>query len=375
LPAKHYRGRIEDWRAYLTRFLDNNSISHLFLLGDQRPHHKIAIVEARARGIEVVCGELGYLRPDWLVLERDGMSSYSRMPRDPSVIRSLAPNFPVPDLTVRFRTPFWLFATLDIIYNLGAAFFWPLYPGYVRHAIDHPVVEYLSWVRQWFRLPTERRHSERAHRTLLSSSAPTFVLPLQLSTDYQIRAHSTYSDMVAPTRDVIVSFAENAAPDARLVIKRHPLDPGLTRWRRLVRQIAAEQNVSDRVLYLHDGDLGQIFRSAAGCVTINSTAALQALQLGCPVKVLGNAIFDVPGMTFQGPLEAFWSSAKPPDASLVADFVRLLAGALHIRGGYYTQQELDISVPATVERLEEGLPWLPPREPKSPPNSEIRPGR
>jgi capsular polysaccharide export protein len=80
-------------------------------------------------------------------------------------------------------------------------------------------------------------------------------------------------------------------------------------------------------------------------------------------------------MTFQGPLEAFWSSAKPPDASLVADFVRLLAGALHIRGGYYTQQELDISVPATVERLEEGLPWLPPREPKSPPNSEIRPGR
>jgi capsular polysaccharide export protein len=100
-------------------------------------------------------------------------------------------------------------------------------------------------------------------------------------------------------------------------------------------------------------------------VTVNSTAALQALQLGCPVKVLGKAVFDVPEMTFQGSLDAFWSSAKQPDASLVADFVRLLAGALHIRGGYYTQQELDISVPATVDRLEQGLPWLPPRELKT----------
>jgi capsular polysaccharide export protein len=362
LPAKHYRGRIENWRAYIADFLDANPITHVFLLGDQRPHHRIAAAEARVRGAEVICAELGYLRPDWLVLERDGMSTYSRMPRDPEIIRSLAAHFPAPDFTVCCTTPFWRFAALDMIYNLGALFFWPLYPGYVRHAIDHPIAEYLSWVRQWALSPIERRHSEKALTALRSSSAPTFILPLQLSTDYQIRAHSSYRDIQEAAREIIASFAANAAPSARLVVKRHPLDCGLKPWRRVIGQIAAQHNVSDRVFYVYGGDIDEMFRMAAGCVTVNSTSGLLALQAGCPLKVLGNAIFDVPGMSFQGSLDAFWTHAVPPDLALVEDFIRVLAGALHVRGGYYTQRALDIAVPATVERLEKGLPWLPSRE-------------
>jgi capsular polysaccharide export protein len=68
-------------------------------------------------------------------------------------------------------------------------------------------------------------------------------------------------------------------------------------------------------------------------------------------------------MTFQGSLDSFWSHAAPPDMDLVRDFVRLLAGAIHIRGGFYSQPALDMAVPATVKRLEDGLPWLPPRVP------------
>ncbi len=44
-----------------------------------------------------------------------------------------------------------------MIYNLGALFFWPLYPGYKRHAIDHPISEYASWVRKLSRAPLEKR--------------------------------------------------------------------------------------------------------------------------------------------------------------------------------------------------------------------------
>jgi capsular polysaccharide export protein len=44
----------------------------------------------------VICTELGYLRPDWLTVEYDGMSTYSRFPRDPSAIRELARQFPEP---------------------------------------------------------------------------------------------------------------------------------------------------------------------------------------------------------------------------------------------------------------------------------------
>lgn len=361
LPARDYRGGIEDWRGYIAQMLDADPITHLFLLGDQRPHHRIAIEEARARGAEIVCAELGYLRPDWLVLERDGMTTQSRMPRDPETIRALAKDYDKPDFTIRFRTPFWRFAMLDMIYNLGALFFSPLYPGYKRHAIDHPIIEYASWLRKWARAPFEKRHTRRALDALRSQTAPVFVLPLQLSTDYQIRAHSPYQDMPAAAREIIASFAAHAASDARLFVKVHPLDPGITHWRPLIANMAAECGASERVFYVDGGNLDEMLRSAAGCVTVNSTSGLAALQAGCPLKITGVAIFDVPGLTFQGALDDFWTKASPPDRDLVNDYIRLLAGAVHIRGGYYTQSALDVAVTATVDRLEQGLPWLPPR--------------
>ena len=74
--------------------------------------------ELRSRGVQVVCAELGYLRPDWLVLERDGMTAHSRMPRDPAKIRELASPYPDPDFTVQYRTPFWRFTLLAMAYNL-----------------------------------------------------------------------------------------------------------------------------------------------------------------------------------------------------------------------------------------------------------------
>jgi capsular polysaccharide export protein len=326
-----------------------------------RPYHRIAIEEARKRGAQIICAELGYLRPDWLVLERDGMTTYSRMPRDPALIRQLAQQYDEPDFTVRTRTPFWRFAMLDLIYNLGELFFHPLYPGYRRHAIDHPIAEYASWVRKWALAPFEAAKTRQAFATLKAGKGPIFILPLQLSTDYQIRAHSPYPDMPAAAREVIASFAAHAPADARLVVKVHPLDCGLTRWRRLIGQMADEFSVSGRVFYVDGGDLDAMLREAAGCVTVNSTVGITALRLGCPLKVTGNAIFDVPGLTFQGPLDAFWTNATPPDAELVRDYIRLLAGALHIRGGYYTREALEMSVPATVQRLIEGLPDLPPR--------------
>jgi capsular polysaccharide export protein len=361
LPADDYRGGIEGWQPYIARWLDANPITHLVLLGDQRPHHRIAIAEAGARGAEIVCAELGYFRPDWLVLERDGMSTHSRMPRDAATIRKLAQDYPEPDFTVRSRTPFWRFTALDMAYNLGASMFWPLYPGYRRHAIVHPVIEYLAWGRKLALGPIERRRSARGLEAVKSSTAPFFLLPLQLSTDYQIRAHSPYPDMETPAREVIASFAAHAPTGSRLVVKLHPLDPGLTPWRDLVERAAKAHGAENRVLFVDGGDLNAMLRTAAGCVTVNSTVGLEALKEGCPLKVLGNAVFDVAGLTFQGPLDAFWTNATPPDPALTADFIRLLAGAVHIRGGYYTQDALDIAVPATVDRLENGLPFLPPR--------------
>jgi len=361
LPARDYRGGIDGWRNYVARFLDTDPITHLFLLGDRRPHHRIAIEEARARGAAIICSELGYLRPDWLVLERDGMGTYSRMPRDPGLIRSLAQQYPVPDLTVRCTTPFWRLAMLDVVYNVAEVLSRPLYPGYRRHAIHHPFAEYAGWVRRWLCQGGERRRTAQTLAALQQNEAPTFVLPLQLSTDYQIRDHSPYPDMPAAALEIIASFAAHSPAPSRLVVKVHPLDPGLTPWSALIGDIAAQHQVANRVHCVSGGDVVAMLRQARGCVLVNSTVGVSALLVGCPLKVMGSAIFDVAGLSFGGPLDHFWLAPAAPDADLVGDFIRLLAGALHVRGGYYTRQALEMAVPATVQRLEEGLPWLPQR--------------
>ena len=48
--------------------------------------------------------------------------------------------------------------------------------------------------------------------------------------------------------------------------------------------------------------------SACGAVTVNSTAGLGAIEMGLPTIVLGEAIYDMPGLTHQSALDAFWTA-------------------------------------------------------------------
>jgi capsular polysaccharide export protein len=160
--------------------------------------------------------------------------------------------------------------------------------------------------------------------------------------------------MSEPLREVIESFARHAPADHKLVVKLHPLDPGLRNWSERVRRLAADAGIAGRVRFLDGGALDPLVAAAAGVVTVNSTVGLRTMQLDRPVKTLGSALYDVPGLTFQGPLDAFWTGASPPDAGLRDAFVRASAALLHVRGVYYRQPGLDAAVAAAAQRLDAG---------------------
>jgi capsular polysaccharide export protein len=359
LPGENFRGRFADWRQFIGGLLDRHAVTDLMLHGDRRPYHLVAAEEARARGIAVIATDLGYLRPDWLTLEYDGMTTYSRFPRDPQRICELAAEFPEPDLAPRFHTPFWLIASRDILYNLAMVFGRPLYPHYRYHSTCHPFLEYAGWARSRPLKLLAARTTAAAKRRLAQQPASYFLVPLQLQTDFSIRAHSPYRDLRDAARAIVASFAASGS-EKRLVFVIHPLDNGLIRWHRLIARLAASAGVADRVVTLHGGTPIDLQRSAAGIVTVNSTAALTALRLGVPTKVLGNAVFDIAGLTCQSPLDAFWRKAPPPDPELTAAFVRALVGTTQVQGGYYERRAQDCAIAGFVERLEQGLYPLPP---------------
>ena len=64
----------------------------------------MAIEAAKARGVAVIVTDYGYLRPDWITLERDGMGGNSLFPRDPAEIRRLAKGLSLPEFQQLFGT-------------------------------------------------------------------------------------------------------------------------------------------------------------------------------------------------------------------------------------------------------------------------------
>jgi len=358
LPAAHFRGRFDDWRAFIGEMLETHAITDLVLHGDRRPYHIVAAEEARARGIQVIATDLGYVRPDWVTLERDGMSTYSRFPRDPAVIRVLAGQFPIPDLAPRHHTPFWLISVLDVIYNIGLVFGRPFYPHYRYHGLSHPFAEYFGWVCSRAKRLLTRPGATRAKARLRTAPGSYFVYPLQLATDFQIRAHSPFADARDALRHIIASFARSGSARS-LVIVGHPLDNGLIDWCGLARGLARQFGIGDRVVAFEGGIPGEILCHAAGIVTINSTVGTTALGSGVPVKVLGNAVFDIPGLTSQQPLDEFWREPAPPDRQLNEGFLKALIGTTQVKGGYYTRAAQNQAIAGFVERLEGGLYPLP----------------
>ena len=193
---------------------------------------------------------------------------------------------------------------------------------------------------------------------LESSSDPYFLFPLQLDSDAQIRLHSPFAGIADALRLVIGSFAAHAPADVRLVVKEHPLDNGVRDWRQETAAMAALFGVADRVDYLASGDIVPVTAQARGMVTINSTSGTFGLAMGVPVVALGHAVYDIPDITFQGGLDAFWRTPVAPDEATYAAFRRVLIERCLIPGGFFSEEALDKVVRHAIARFE-GVPMLP----------------
>jgi capsular polysaccharide export protein len=94
--------------------------------------------------------------------------------------------------------------------------------------------------------------------------------------------------------------------------------------------------VTNRVIYVHDLPMPELLTHAKAVVTINSTAGISALVHNKPLKVMGNALYDIKGMTYQGHLHQFWTANFKPDMKLFKKFREYLLENTQINAVYYT---------------------------------------
>lgn len=349
--AVDYRQGPEQWPDFLNGKLRDWSITDLVLFGDCRPLHRAAVAAAGRHGIAVHVFEEGYLRPNWLTLEQGGVNRLSSLPRDPGWYLEQARQLPPwhPGTTVPSSFP--RRAAADVAYNLGSMLLRPLYPGYRSHKPWHALVEYRAGARRFFGKPAARRRDARHVERLLASARPYHLFPLQLEADAQIRFHSDFGGMAPAITRVLECFARHAAADALLVVTEHPLDSGVIDLGVETSACAARLGISERVLFLQGGSPDALLRGSRGVVTVNSTLALLALGYGVAVKVLGHAVYDLPGLTDQQPLERFWTQAAAPDPLLFDAFRRVLVARAQINGGLYSRAGLELATAAGALKL------------------------
>jgi capsular polysaccharide export protein len=355
--ATDFRGSAAAWPSFFDAFVANNAVTDVVLYGDCRPLHRGAHIVGRVRGLRVWVFEEGYLRPDWMTLEFEGVNGFSSLPQNAGWFLSTAAALPpVPQMPpVPSDTKRRMRETL-VHYFHSRLQSWR-FRRYKSHRPDPPSAEAFGWLRRRLGAVRSRRRSQR--RGVEVVPGRYFLLPLQLNSDYQIRVHSDFPGMAAAVYAVMASFARAAPPANKLVIKLHPLDNGTLSWPQIIAAQAGQLGLADRVVFLEHGDTAKLVGEARGVVTVNSTVGALALGAGIPTAVMGRAIYSIPGLTHEGPLDDFWNEPVVPDATLWEAMVRVLHAHCLIRGGLTSEEGLSLLVEGAVERLlsaEVGLP-------------------
>jgi capsular polysaccharide export protein len=348
--AIDYRGRFSKWPRFFDHFLRDNGITDVMLFGDCRPMHRAAHGMAKLRKIDIHVFEEGYIRPDWVTMELDGVNGNSTLPKDPQWFldqaRDLPPLEDLPPITASFnrrvRDSYWYFH--HVVIN-----FWR-FPYYRLHRPGNIIVEGLGWV--WKLKVRQKRAARQTEETLKALEGKKyFLFPLQLSSDYQIREHSPFADMHNAAHYVFDSFAMHAPEDCYLLVKEHPLDASYASWRKFIEQEAQKRGLGDRLMHIAGGDLAALAQDSVGMVTVNSTSGTFALAAGVPVKVLGSAIYDVPGVTHVGGLDGYWQKPQPPVETLYRSFKSVLRQKCLVRGGFASKSGVSDLISSVETRL------------------------
>jgi capsular polysaccharide export protein len=352
LPAHPYRGSLANWRKHLTEYLGREAVTDIILFGDCRPYHRVAISLAGRRRVQVHVLEEGYLRPHWITVERGGVNGHSVLPRDPAQLLEMAAGLEAPPITPILGGTFVRRAVWDVTYNAANVLGRPLYPFYRRHRPHHVFVEYAGWIRRLLRRGKVKRHADREVARAIGRPGSFFLVPLQLDSDYQIRVHSRFAAIGEFLDEVFASFAAHSPPEAELVVKVHPLDSGLIDRRRQVDELAARHGIRDRIRLIDGGDLPTLLINTRGVVVVNSTVGTTSLEVGKPTIALGSAIYNVPGLAFQGGLDKFWREGAPPDPALFTAFKNLVIQRTQVNGGFFSAADIKLAVGPAADRVE-----------------------
>jgi capsular polysaccharide export protein len=347
--AINYRGTLADWPSFLTDYIKLHKVTDLVYYADRTPYHRDAIDIAAKLGANAITYENGYLRPHWITLEHGGMSRQSHFPTDPEYILHEGKKHPAPKTQKGLEHPFWQEAWNEVVYSLANLFDIAVFRHYQADKVYNPVYEYLNYVPRLLKSKKSAIVADKIVKDLKKKRF--FLFPLQMQNDYQLRENSPFNHQGEAITLAIKALYDSAEKNSHLLFKIHPMDNGIEPWAEIIHQQAVRFEVEDRIWFIDGGNLDKIMDNCKGIITINSTVGVHGIQKTKPVITLGDAMYDIPGLTSQQTLKMFFQNPSHPSAELVDSFVNLMAATIQIHGSFISQKGRELAIAEMCEKL------------------------
>lgn len=333
-----YTGTPEDWPERFDELCREKGITDIALYGDVRPIHAQAVERARDLGIRVHVFEEGYLRPYWITYERNGSNGHSRLMK--LTIPDMEKALEGADMDTPMPPAHWgdmrQHVFYGFVYHWFVMFLNQKYKGFRPHRSLPVTREFQLYLQRLLLMPFLAAERRLATLRIRYGGFPYHLVLLQLEHDSSFQEHSPFETMTEFLELVVEQFAKGAPSHHHLVFKAHPLEDGRVPVRRVLGQLAAKHNISDRVHYVRGGKLAQLLNEARSAVTVNSTAAQQVLWRGIPLRIFGRAVYEQPEFVSDQPLSDFFAGATRPDNRAYRTYRRYLLETSQVGGGFYS---------------------------------------
>ncbi|MBT8476557.1 MAG: capsule biosynthesis protein CapA, partial [Alphaproteobacteria bacterium] len=289
-----FRDEPEALETRLRRMIAAEGVTDIVCYGSSRPVHQTALAVVNETGVTSHVFEEGYLRPYWVTYERGGANAASPVTRLSlrDMAKALERGAPAvheaPDRWGDMRAHMFWGAAYHAVLLAGNRG----YPGFRPHRTPGFRSEFGLHLRKLLATPGRALTRSVATARVRHGGFPYHLVLLQLAHDANFLDHGPFPDQASFLETVFRGFAEGAPRHHHLVLKAHPLEDGREPLRPLIHRLTQEHELPGRVHFLSGGKLARLLDTARTALTVNSTAAEQALWRAIPLKAFGDAVYN-----------------------------------------------------------------------------------
>ena len=343
-----YRRSAAEWPVWIEAFAVSQGVTDLVCYGDCRPYHCAAIDVLKPLGVRIHVLEEGYLRPNWITCEPNGVNGFSDLTE---LDVEALPVSPEAAPEIELPPSFMSYCLLGFMHYFWIFMLRPMFPHYVSHRELGVTTEAMLWLGRLASLPLRRIRLKRLYDTIRQLDKPVHLVLLQLNGDSQVKVHSDFRTVADFVRYCIAEFAASGVADDLLVFKNHPLDNGVISLGRLIRKEAEHHGLAGRVFFADGGNLVSLLGSSASAISINSTACHQALRRGIPTLLVGRTVFNHPSISSHVPMREFFALLPRKSRADYDKLINYMMQTCQINGGFYSNEGREILMPRLVARL------------------------